>query len=159
MVYGIRRPAECGRRLTSFNNFAAGLDIQPRGDERNVREVEDLRAVRERESPELGRRAEDVDEALAVARADLGPIGNADKVVMTVKAEPVVDLLAWSNDERLDKVAGLVPGHTRNSAMTCGRKAGDTRSRTIQTMTRSPGAISRAEDHIAGCGVSLLDVK
>ncbi|OSX57235.1 hypothetical protein POSPLADRAFT_1076405 [Postia placenta MAD-698-R-SB12] len=65
-----------------FDNFATGLDIQPRGDERNVREVEDLRAVRERERPELGRRAEDVDEALAVARADLGPIGNADKVVM-----------------------------------------------------------------------------
>jgi hypothetical protein len=57
-----------------------------------------------------------MNEALAVARTDLGAIGNADEIVVLVVAKAAVKVLSWGNQERLDEFSGLQSDERR-----CGR--------------------------------------
>lgn len=49
-----------------------------------------------------------MDEAAAVARADLGAVGDANEVCMAVHAEAHVELVAALDAEGLEEVAGLL---------------------------------------------------
>ena len=52
-----------------------------------------------------------MNEALSIARADFGAIRDADEVCVVVVAKLGVELLAGSDDERLEDVAGLITGN------------------------------------------------
>jgi hypothetical protein len=56
--------------------------------------------MRERHGPKLGRRAEDMYEALAVAGAQFGAVGKANKVGMVVVSKLDVEVLSWSDCKR-----------------------------------------------------------
>jgi hypothetical protein len=129
---------------TGFDDRAPRANVEPRRDERDVCNVQDLRAVRECARPELGRWAEDVDEATAVATRDLGAEGDPDELRVAVVPEAAVELRAGRDDNREQLLARL--GGERMSA--AGVRG--SRGRTIQTMIVSPAAISRAEDHMLG---------
>lgn len=95
---------------TCFNDTAAAPDVEPRGDKGDVGEIENLGAVGECHRPELWGGAEDVDEAVAVARADLGAVGDADEIVVPVVAKAAVEVLSRGDEERLDELSGLWGG-------------------------------------------------
>ena len=92
---------------TCFDDLAARLEIEPGDDEGDIGEVEDLGPVWEGEGPKFGGGAEEVNEALAVARADLRAVRHADEVRVPVHAKAHVQLLASLYDERLYEIAGL----------------------------------------------------
>ncbi|OBZ71278.1 hypothetical protein A0H81_08687 [Grifola frondosa] len=87
---------------TGFDDAAAGLDVQPRGNERDVREVEDLGSVGKGERPEFWCGPEDVYEALSIARADFGAVRHTNEVRVSIVAELIIELLAWCDDEGLN---------------------------------------------------------
>ena len=64
--------------FTCLNNTASGTNREPSGNKGNVCKVQNLGAMREGKGPELGGRAENVDETLAIAGGDLGAVRNAD---------------------------------------------------------------------------------
>ena len=64
----------------------------------------------EGEGPKFGGGAEEVNEALSVARADLGAVGDADEVSMAVDAVLEIEFFSGRDDEGLDEVSGLMGG-------------------------------------------------
>ncbi|KAL1705454.1 hypothetical protein EV121DRAFT_279590 [Schizophyllum commune] len=91
---------------TGFDDTTAWADSQVRGHESDVGQVEDLRAVGKGHRPELRRRTQDMDEALACARADLRAIRDANEVVVVASqarwiymTDSVTDLLGWEPRE------------------------------------------------------------
>ncbi len=79
---------------TSLDDGGAWTDVELCGDEGDVGEVEDLCAVGEGEGPELGRRAQEVDEAAAGPGGHLGAVGDAEEVVLLEVAELCVEVAA-----------------------------------------------------------------
>lgn len=51
-----------------------------------------------------------MNEALAVARSDLGTVGNADEIAVLVVAKTAVKVLSWGDEQRLDEFSGLQSG-------------------------------------------------
>ena len=105
---GARREARTER--TCFDDLAARLEIEPGDDEGDIGEVEDLGPVWEGEGPKFGGGAEEVNEALSIARADLGAVGDADEVSMAVDAVLEIEFFSGRDDEGLDEVSGLMGG-------------------------------------------------
>lgn len=94
--------------------------------------------------PQFGCRPENVDEAFAIARANFGAVGDSDKVVVAIITKPNVQILPRRNDQRLYEVSCLIV----NQEINYNRKKDQRERLTSQAMTVSPGAISRAVDHI-----------
>ena len=98
------------RGRTCFDDLAAGREIEPVDDEGDIGEVEDLGPVWEGEGPKFGGGAEEVNEALSIARADLGAVGDTDEVSMAVDAVLEIEFFSGRDDEGLDEVSGLMGG-------------------------------------------------
>ncbi|KAL1692551.1 hypothetical protein GGG16DRAFT_124024 [Schizophyllum commune] len=79
---------------TGFDDTTAWADSQVRGHESDVGQVEDLRAVGKGHRPELRRRTQDMDEALALGIVDFSQ--EARWIYMT---DSVTDLLGWEPRE------------------------------------------------------------
>ena len=92
---------------TGFDDTTAWADSQVCGYESDVGQVEDLRAVGKGHRPQLGRRTEDMDEALARTRADLRAIRDANEVVVSVIAVLVVEIFSRGYEQGLDGLSRL----------------------------------------------------
>lgn len=82
-----------------------------------------------------------MNEAFAFARANLGAIGHAHQVGMSIVTKFAIEFFPWGNYEGLEIVTGLMKEVRMGPGW-------DSYVRTSQTMTTSPAAISRATDHI-----------
>ena len=60
--------------------------------------------------PEFWRGTEEVEEALAIARANLGTVGDANEVRVSVHAVLGIEFFSGSDNERLDDISGLIDG-------------------------------------------------
>lgn len=96
-----------GALLTGFDDSAAGRDSEPGNYKGDISQIQDLSSVWQRQCPQFGRWAQDVDEAFAVARSNLGAIRNADQIGVAVDAESTVQLLARRDDQRLQDLTCL----------------------------------------------------
>lgn len=110
---------ERARPRTGLDDRRPGPDVQMLRDEGDVRHVEDLRPVRQRERPELRRRSEQVREALAVHRPNLGPVGEADHVRVLEGAELGPKLASTVDRDRVDIVASLSTGFRPRPGAQC----------------------------------------
>ena len=93
---------------TCFNDGTSGPYIEPRDDQRDVGEIENLGTVRQTKSPKLGGRPKYVYKSFPVARADLRAPRKADEVGMSIITEPIVQVFAGLDDKWLYEVPGLV---------------------------------------------------
>ena len=93
---------------TCFNDGTSGPYIEPRDDQRDVGEIENLGTVRQTKSPKLGGRPKDVYEAFPIARANFGPPRKTDEVGVTIITELVIEILARLNNEWLNEIPRLV---------------------------------------------------
>ena len=51
-----------------------------------------------------------MEEALAIARANLGAVGDANEVRVSVHAVLGIEFFSGSDNERLDDISGLIDG-------------------------------------------------
>lgn len=85
-----------------------------------------------------------MNETLAIARAYFRPIRYADKIDMFIVAKTVVEILSWSDQQRLDQFPSL----KEVALVSYPFSIIVLLDHTCQMMTTSPAATSRFVDHI-----------
>lgn len=95
-------------QLTCLDYTAASADVQIRGDEGYIGQIEDLGAMGQGHCPQLGGRAEHMDEAFARARTKLGTVGEIEKVGVPIVAVLAIEVFTWGDEEGLDSISCLL---------------------------------------------------